>query len=1451
VPRMHLCLVDPSSTGQPVTVELTTPTGTCFGEAKPHLLRALGATHDTLYAGHVPVPDDATVGLPPLLDGVTLTCGEGTPIPTRRGMLELHVVSGPAAGTTTPLPPGRHLIGRAAESSIMLDDADVSRIHAVLDVRSEGVRLHDPGSANGTWVDGSSDRLDPDGCLLTPGTSFRVGGSTLVLRLPDQLPASLTADGRGHLLVNRPPRLTPHAEGARITMPAEPTYREPPAFPLIMVVIPLILGAGMLVLLDGGTTFLLFILLSPLMLLGNFVSEKLSGRRRNAAARQGYDAALAQAVRDIEESVEEQTRRRRAQFVDAATVCELARGPSVRLWERRPGDPDFLELRVGVGDLPADVDVKDAGTALPQPAAARVLRDVPLTVPLVRAGVLGICGARPARLGLARFVIAQIAAMHSPADVRIVILGPDGAATDWEWAAALPHLRPVSETDDAWLAGFGTSMVNQRITELLSSGPAGSSPMTPRTVVVVDSVRALRDSTPLAQLLARGPAAGVYAVCLDDDAASLPAECGATATAGGSDVPSLRVTLDRHKPVPARIDVLSARAARRLASHLAPLRDSTPAPEDARLPAMVRLHDLLPDDCTSGPSLAARWKRVPAATTAILGTGTGGPFSIDLREDGPHTLVAGTTGAGKSELLQTLLASLAVGNRPDQLSFLLIDYKGGSAFGECADLPHSVGLVTDLDGALTARALSSLRAELARRERRLRDSGCKDIEQYAKEGLRSDLPRLVVVVDEFATLVAELPDFVSGLVDIARRGRSLGVHLVLATQRPGGVVSADIRANTNLRICLRVTDPAESRDVIDVPDAAAIPPAAPGRALARTATGKVTSFQTARVTGTAGPANPEISVRRLTWPHGPRRTDGTVLRTQEETQHESDLSRLVRILHDAADIAACPRPPAPWLPPLPSALSVRDVPAPHDEALPFGLVDLPAEQRRAALCLDLRRDEHVLVVGGPRSGRTTALRALAAGLAERLDPADAHLYVVDLGRGALARLASLPHCGAVIGPGEAGRGQRLIERLSEEVRRRQRLLTQHGLSSVAEQRHTATADSRLPWLVVLVDGWEHVLSAFDAVDHGRPVEAFVQLMRDGAAAGVRIVVAGDRTALTGRLASLAADRLVLPLSDTGDYALAGIPARGVPAQRPAGRAVRASDGAQAQVALLDADPHGAAQQAALAALVAAAADRARGDRDVPRPLRVDALPVRVFVEELDRARRNASAPLEIPIGVGGDELAPVCVDLDAAAFLVAGPRRSGVSTSLAAMAEVLSRRRVTVGVVADSRSPLHRLPARDGVTVLGEQDSRRLTSLLRSSEGPVAVLVDGETAFRGGEIEDCLLGWLRAARSTPYTLVCGTRDDEAAAAFRGLAHEARRGGKGLLLQPDAPVAGQIFGVRPPLLDRHVPGRGVLVVAAGATPVQVAQPTTWCEEPPPGGSEASQYSADAPRGESRT
>ena len=1344
---------------------------------------------------------------------------------------QLRVVAGPSAGTVHRLTVGTTTVGRATDCDIRLDDPDVSRRHALLRVNVANVVVADTGSTNGSAVDGV--HLSAQPVPLSAGSRVRLGESTLVLTLPDEAPAAVVRDPSGTLHLNRPPRLdAPATEAQRVVVefPEPPSDTAPARLPLVATLAPL--AAGMvLAAVMRRLDFLLFTVISPLMMAGQWLADRIGNRRARREERARYDAAVAQSAARLAVCLKEEEQGRRRCFPDPAAIAHIARTPTTRLWERRRRDSDFLHLRLGCGTLPASLQL--TGAAQPPPLA----RDVPLTVDLGRVGVLGLAGPPSRTAALARNLIGQLATLHSPRDLAIVLLAAETRADSWAWTRWLPHLRPTTATSQA-LVGLDSDSVAVRVGELTAligarshrDGAAGR-----QIVVVIDGAQALRQVAGLADVLIKGPDVGVRAICLDVAESCLPAECGAVVTFYDDVATRVRLrVVGKPGPAEAVADTVSTGWAENLARALAPLRDASADADE--LPTEARWLELanLADAAERGrlaATLAERWSgRNEAGTTVLLGAGIDETFSVDLARDGPHTLIAGTTGSGKSELLQTLVAALAIGNRPDALAFVLIDYKGGAAFGPCASLPHTVGMVTDLDGALVERALVSLRAELKRREALLAEVGATGIDAYRQAGGR--LARLVIVVDEFASLAEELPDFITGLVDIAQRGRSLGVHLVLATQRPEGVVSADIRANTNLRICLAVTRDAESRDVIDTPDAACISRSTPGRGYARTGHGELHAFQTGRVAAGAKAAATGISVRR-----SPFRSLAHPAAAAEPTATEAaaptDLDLLVAACRQAADRLGLKASDSPWLPPLPPVVVASDQP---DQPLTatLGIADLPARQARQPWCVDLAVTSHLLVVGSPRSGRTTCLRSLAGLLAASTMSCDLHLYGLDCAGGSLGALVPLPHCGAVVGGHEVDRVRRLMSLLGAEVAERRQRLAAGGFGSISEQRAAAAKDPRaapLPHVVLLVDGWEAFVETFGEVDGGAPVDTMATLLRDGGGVGVHVVATCDRAGLVGRLASAVDTRLILRLADRGDFGLVGVPARGLPADLPAGRGFRTPDLSETQVCLLDADPSGAAQQKALTAIAARARDRDAAGSPALRPRRVDAMPTRVALAELIGVgpQPPVTGSARVVLGLGGDELVPVMVDLlDAGpGFLIAGPPRSGRSTALATIGSQLRIGGWHVLAVTTRASP-----AVAFANAAFDADDPAFEAAVDRT-GRLAVLVDDAELVADSVAGVVLDRLARGARDAGRLLIVAGTTEELAVGFRGFAATARKSRAGLLLSPRGPYDGEVLGIRLPNgvagaaaagpAAGPAAGCGLVVVGGTATPLQVALP----------------------------
>jgi S-DNA-T family DNA segregation ATPase FtsK/SpoIIIE len=865
------------------------------------------------------------------------------------------------------------------------------------------------------------------------------------------------------------------------------------------------------------------------------------------------------------------------------------------------------------------------------------------------------------------------------------------------------------------------------------------------------------------------------------------------------------------------------------------------AEDDGALPAASRLLDVIALEPPSGAALVSRWRAGGSTTEAVIGESLDGPFAIDLRRDGPHGLVAGTTGSGKSELLQTVVASLAVANRPDAMTFVLVDYKGGAAFKDCVNLPHTVGMVTDLDTHLVERALTSLSAELTRREHILAGAGAKDLEDYVDYARRDDslmpVPRLLIVIDEFASMARELPDFVTGLVNIAQRGRSLGIHLILATQRPTGVVSPEIRANTNLRIALRVTDPAESTDVIDVPDASRISKATPGRAYVRLGHASLVPFQSGRVGGRRPGAAARPEDRRPPWLAGlgwldlGRPAPAPPRAEEREDSEITDLAVLVDAIRDATDTLAIPAQHSPWLPALPALYDADQFdPAPAADAdarippVPYAIEDLPADQEQRNARLDFETFGHLFISGAPRSGRSQALRTMAAMTAARTSCADVHIFGIDCGNGALLPLTKLPHCGAVVQRTQTERATRLITRLKAEVLRRQELLGAGGFANVTEQRAAAAdPENRLPHLLVLLDRWEGFVPTLGEVDGGALTEALWMIMREGASVGIHLVVAGDRSLLTGRVSTLTEDKLVLRLTDRGDYSLAGLNPRKMPEDIAPGRAFRADSAIETQFAVLGTDPSGPAQAEAIARIGARAAER---DAAIPRSrraFRVDVLPSRLGFDEAWGMRADdVKRPLWGLVGVGGDELLALGPDLAAASptFVVAGPPKSGRSTVLVSMVRSFLHGGAEVVVTAPRSSPLRDLDGTPGVrAVLTDDDlsDELLSTHLDGGDDPVVLVMDDAELHKEISGKDWLRAFIRGAGEHRRGIVIAGNAAEVCQGFSGWQIDVKKNRYGALLSPQNLTDGDIVGIRVPrssIGGQVQPGRAMLHLGDG-------------------------------------
>lgn len=1460
---------------------------TPLGQTAAAIAEAVDEPGTELYQGSRRLDPEATLAEAGLYEGAKLSfiarpAGPAEPPP----LLELHAVSGLGAGAVHPLPAGRHTVGSADHCAIPVPGA--APVAAEITVNPDGVvsvSLRDGASLIAVAAPEPApppkrrrgEPVVPEPAAVpappagTPGSRLWPADADLlvrdtVLRWVQPAPADdssvqPTEDGVG-LDFNRPPRIVEPVPQRKHRIPTRPRFPGRNPFPLIIVIAPAFMGLTMAMLFHN-ILYSMFAFFSPVFGLANWISARRNGRRNHKRDLADYFRHKTENERAIDADVRAERVLRLGIAADPAAVRRIATGPGYQLWERRRRDADYLVLRVGTADQPSIIEVED-------PDRGGEFRDkvrwnvpgLPVGFALADRGVVGLAGPPERIRALAGWLLAQIAVLHSPHAVRVAVLTDADRAAQWDWLRWLPQLR--SPFGPTLLIGNDPETVGYRLSELTGTlsrreqaaqSPLGRAVFTePDLVVLVDGARRMRDLPGLTQLLTDGPRMRIFSICVDRELRMLPKEATSVVVDDGEQLTLRQDGLPEFPGI--RPDLCDPDWFEHVARALAPLRDAT-IDEGNVLPDRVRLTELLDLAAPDADVIAARWLAQPASTVALLGSGYDGPLSVDLVQDGPHALIAGTTGSGKSELLQTLVASLAVANRPDELTFLLVDYKGGSAFRDCVHLPHALGMVTDLDGHLVGRVLESLSAELRRRERLLAGHGCKDQADYLakrrQEPEMPPLPRLMLIVDEFATLVREVPDFIPGMVSLAQRGRSLGIHLVLATQRPAGVVSADIKANTNLRIALRVLDPTESKDVIDTGDAALIPTNVPGRALVRLSHRSVAAFQAA-YTGAPyftaqAPATPAAAVE-LPW-LGLGRPDDLPIAVpaadpRAQGQAETDLSILVQAMRRAAEDLKIEPQPRPWLTPLPERITLAELPAAgiagasdgRGELPPvaIGIEDLPMLQEQRTVLLDLHAFTHLAVIGAARSGRTQALRTVAGALADRYTTAEVHMYGIDAAGGALAVLEALPHTGAVVGRNDIERLDRLLTRLSAELTRRQELLAEHHSNNLTELRATMPPGPRPGHLFLFADGWESLYETIGEHENGRLLDELYRLLREGAASGVHVLLAGDRGLANGRVGHLIEHRLMLRMNDRNDFMLVGLKANGLPTRVPPGRGWQSGHLAEMQMALLTEDPSGQAQAEALRRIGRTAAQRDAGTLAANRPLTVGKLPIGIDFSQAYGLLTEAR-PLVALLGIGADETGPVTVDFAGRgyAFMVAGPSGSGRSNTLATLAISLLAAQTRLLILAPRESPLRRLAGDSNVRVLtsAQLDGRDVEEALAELGSPCVVLIDDvDLLVNAVNVDPTLRTIIRTGRDRGIGLACAGSAEALLQNPVSWIGEAKRARQGVLLHPRTMNEGDLAGARLPMELVRRPlklGRGYVADPATGAAMAVALPLTELKE----------------------
>lgn len=916
------------------------------------------------------------------------------------------------------------------------------------------------------------------------------------------------------------------------------------------------------------------------------VFSVIGGVLRNSQQRKKYEqkiskreqlfhAHLKETEDTLERLVEEQ---RKASLVPNPGLAECFRrveSHNSRLWERKPEDPDFLDVRLGTGKAPPTFVVKPPASpeAVQEPdelfkkalcLADRysIIENVAITLPLRKVVTAGLLGSRSYLIETSRSMLIHIATHHAPSEVKLVLCLAENEIKAWDWARWLPHtwrddhqVRMIAGNDNSTLQILeDLEQVLKRRKNDLAVGSDDTAP-TPALVFVFANPGVWNGEDAniykplLDMLLKEGEKLGAYSIFLHEK--WVPKDCGAVITVTDQ-YGSLKVIGPSPELIEFFPDTIEKSEADRFARKLAGIRTEQGPAGSAELPKSIPLLDLLGVKQVSDLNIAENWEKTKFDKTLSvpLGIGTGGKVvSLDMHEraQGPHGLLAGASGSGKSELLQALITSLSLRYSPEKVAFILIDYKS-TTVQPFLELPHQLGIITNLSGNLATRARIGLKAEIARRELLFKKEGVSEFDNYQNlyfSGLASEpLPHLFIIVDEFAELKGVEPDFIPGLVSISMLGRQFGIHLILATQKPAGVVNEQIWANAKARICLRVERTEDSQDVLKRPDAYSIRVENIGRGYFQVGNNEI--FEQLQVAWASAPyavaaGQVQIDPAVMVDLDGSLRPLSLSVNTITQVNPPSQMKVIISDIINTAERKGLQPAKRPWLPPLENVYYLKDHHPPSGGwdgngwiqtgrwLSPFiGVYDDPEGQTHGDLSLPLGSEGNLCIYGAPGSGKTNLVQTIITSLVLDHSPQELNIYILDFGGRSYKAFEALPHMGAIVLPDETDRVHRLLLYLKQELERRKKIMEPFGGKIADYRQHTK---GELADIILFLDNYSAFSNSFND-----QVMDLVRLASEGGNLGMHLVLTNNSIGgISMALASSISQAIALELVDKSDY----------------------------------------------------------------------------------------------------------------------------------------------------------------------------------------------------------------------------------------------------------------------------------------------------------------------------
>ena len=1092
-------------------------------------------------------------------------------------------------------------IGRAPENDICFDFQAVSSNHASLVYRNRKWTVSDLDSRNGTYVNGEKVKeadLKIGDTVFIMGLKIIIGFGFIALNNPDgkvnfskytekfqpQAPKMISEEEDEYELDEpeyfyRSPRFMRQIEKKTFKIdapPQSPIANEMPFF--------LVMGSSVAMGMMSMTTLITAIIthnvmsmvMGGSMLFGTLllptitkIYEKHRKKKKEKKRVKKYREYLAKVGEQINEECQIQKEISCENNITVNECEERIMNTSRNLWERTATQNDFLRLRVGTGSgtLEADVTYPQKGFKLDEDfledelyelcGKPMTLHNIPITYSLLDDFISGIIGDRKSVIAFAKNLIIKLAALYSYDEVKFVFLFDENEADEWEFTKWLPHVWDEDKkfryiATNITEAREVSAQLERTVVPRKELGDAELEDETPYYIVFAMSQTLAVRSEAIKQILAHKKNLRMSVVSIYEELRDLPKECSIVLEIKGENGRmfdkddtsghNTLFTIDDHLTVDPV--VLSKKL---LNTQLYSMSSGS------KLPKMITFLQLFNVGKVEHLNPLARWKENDPTKSLEAAVGVdemGELFKLDLHEKfhGPHGLVAGMTGSGKSEFIITYILSLAVNYHPNEVAFILIDYKGGGMAKSFEHLPHTAGIITNLDGGAIKRSLVSIESELKRRQAIFADASKKvgvsniDIYKYQKlyrEGtVEEPLQHLFIISDEFAELKTQQPEFMTQLVSAARIGRSLGVHLILATQKPSGVVDDQIWSNSRFRVCLKVQEKSDSQDMLKRPDAAELTDT--GRFYLQVGYNEL--FEMGQSAWAGAPYYPSDRVQKekddsvvVVDTNGhPIREAKMDLRKAMFTNPKKQLDEITDYIGKIAEEEHIKIRPL-WLDPIPGVILLKDIREKYEVTDDvtvlnpvIGEYDDPARQQQCLLRLPITAEGNVIVYGSAGAGKTTFLNAMIYSLIHEHNPEQVNLYILDFASETLRAFAKAPHVGDVILAHETEKVNNLFKLLTGETSKRKKLFADYGGDYASYIR---SSGQTIPYIVVVI----HNFAAFTEI-YDEKEDMVSYLSREGSKYGIYFVLSALGVgSVRFRLLQNFKQLFCLQLNDEGDY----------------------------------------------------------------------------------------------------------------------------------------------------------------------------------------------------------------------------------------------------------------------------------------------------------------------------